>query len=130
MALRLKPKRNDEYRTYWNMYHHFLGYSLLGVIVVNIFQGINIIEYGHTHSWRWSYIGVLAVLGTVAIALEVYTWLKFLKYWGACIYWFTPADNHESEKKPTTSPSNAAATAPAPPPYSPQLQPTMPQNNP
>lgn len=104
MALRLKPKRTDEYRTYWNMYHHFLGYSLLAVIVVNIFQGINIKEYGHHHSWRWSYIGVLALLGAVAIALEIYTWLKFWNYWGACA----------QSQKPTRSPSNAKAPATAP----------------
>ncbi|KAK4420788.1 1,4-alpha-glucan-branching enzyme 3, chloroplastic/amyloplastic [Sesamum alatum] len=28
-ALRLKPRPNDEYRAYWNMYHHSLGYAML-----------------------------------------------------------------------------------------------------
>ncbi|KAL1559554.1 cytochrome b561 and DOMON domain-containing protein-like protein isoform X1 [Salvia divinorum] len=76
-ALRLKPKRADEYRTYWNMYHHFLGYSLIVVAAVNIFQGINIIERGPHHHWRWSYVGVLGLMGAVASSLEVYSWLKF-----------------------------------------------------
>lgn len=84
MALRLKPKRTDEYRTYWNMYHHFLGYSLIAVAAVNIFLGINIIESGPHHHWRWSYIGVLGLLGSVALALEFYTWFKFLKLSQCC----------------------------------------------
>ncbi|XP_047942339.1 cytochrome b561 and DOMON domain-containing protein At5g47530-like isoform X3 [Salvia hispanica] len=78
-ALRLKPKRADEYRTYWNMYHHFLGYSLIVVAAVNIFQGINIIESGTHHHWRWSYVGALGLMGAVATSLELYTWLKFRK---------------------------------------------------
>ncbi|XP_041992553.1 cytochrome b561 and DOMON domain-containing protein At5g47530-like isoform X1 [Salvia splendens] len=78
-ALRLKPKRADEYRTYWNMYHHFLGYSLIVVAAVNIFQGISIIESGAHHHWRWSYVGALGLMGAVATSLELYSWLKFRK---------------------------------------------------
>ncbi|KAI3456902.1 hypothetical protein Pfo_013565 [Paulownia fortunei] len=78
MALRLKPKNSDEYRTYWNMYHHFLGYALLAVISVNIFEGIKILEADH--AWKWAYIGILGVLGAVALVFEVYTWIKFVVY--------------------------------------------------
>uniref|UniRef100_A0A2N9G7H4 DOMON domain-containing protein n=1 Tax=Fagus sylvatica TaxID=28930 RepID=A0A2N9G7H4_FAGSY len=55
LAFRLKPKKTDEYRKHWNMYHHFLGYALLAVISVNIFQGISIVKPVHT--WKWVYIG-------------------------------------------------------------------------
>ncbi|WJX59519.1 hypothetical protein P8452_44830 [Trifolium repens] len=44
LAFRLKPKATDDYRKYWNMYHHFLGYGLLAIIFINIFKGINILH--------------------------------------------------------------------------------------
>ncbi|KAL2476090.1 Cytochrome b561 and DOMON domain-containing protein [Abeliophyllum distichum] len=75
-ALRLKPKRTDPYRDYWNMYHHFLGYALLTLISINIFKGIAILKPEDT--WKWTYIGVLGFLGTTALAFEVYTWTKFV----------------------------------------------------
>ncbi|PIM98933.1 putative membrane protein [Handroanthus impetiginosus] len=77
MALRLKPKRLDEYRIYWNMYHHFLGYAMLVLISVNIFQGIKILEPKPDHVWKWAYIGLLGALGGAVLVLEAYTWLKF-----------------------------------------------------
>ncbi|CAI9088371.1 OLC1v1022679C1 [Oldenlandia corymbosa var. corymbosa] len=75
LALRLKPSREDKYRDYWNMYHHFLGYALLAMISVNIFKGINIISTDRT--WNWSYVGILVILGFITFSLEVYTWIKF-----------------------------------------------------
>jgi len=76
LAFRLKPNENDDYRKYWNMYHHFLGYGLLAIIVINVFKGINIL-HGGDH-WKWSYIGILIGLGTIAFALEILTWIKFI----------------------------------------------------
>jgi hypothetical protein len=76
LAFRLKPKATDDYRKYWNMYHHFLGYGLLAIIFINIFKGINILHGGN--SWRWSYIGILICLGAFAFALEIFTWTKFI----------------------------------------------------
>lgn len=78
LAFRLKPKSTDDYRKYWNMYHHFLGYGLLAIIVINIFKGINILHGGN--SWKWSYIGILIGLGTIAFALEIFTWIKFIMH--------------------------------------------------
>ena len=76
LALRLKPKESDDYRRYWNMYHHFLGYALLAVIAINIFKGISILKGGS--GWRWAYIGILILLGAVTLGLEIYTWVKFI----------------------------------------------------
>jgi hypothetical protein len=76
LALHLKPRKTDEYRKYWNMYHHFLGYALLAVISVNIFHGIDILRADH--SWKWAYVGILGVFAVIAIALEIFTWAKFL----------------------------------------------------
>ncbi|KAH6778530.1 hypothetical protein C2S51_009842 [Perilla frutescens var. frutescens] len=113
MALRLKPKGADEYRTFWNMYHHFLGYSLLGVIAANIFQGINIIESDHHHSWRWSYVGVLAALGAVALVLELYTWLKFTKRWDKFIACVCPPKNNQTNPSTSTAPLDKNQTNPS-----------------
>uniref|UniRef100_A0A5B6YST1 Cytochrome b561 and DOMON domain-containing protein n=1 Tax=Davidia involucrata TaxID=16924 RepID=A0A5B6YST1_DAVIN len=76
LALRLRPKATDDYRKYWNMYHHFLGYALLALISVNIFQGIDILRPDHT--WKWAYIGLLVVLVFIFLALEIYTWIAFI----------------------------------------------------
>ncbi|KAL2316728.1 hypothetical protein Fmac_030604 [Flemingia macrophylla] len=75
LAFRLKPKVTDDYRKYWNMYHHFLGYGLLAIIFINIFKGICILEGGKR--WKWGYIGNLIFLGTIAFGLEVFTWIRF-----------------------------------------------------
>ncbi|KAF3453416.1 hypothetical protein FNV43_RR03856 [Rhamnella rubrinervis] len=77
LAIRLKPKPHDDYRKYWDMYHHFLGYALLAVISVNIFKGIDILK--PDNAWKWGYIGVLGVLALVALVFEIVTWIKFIK---------------------------------------------------
>ncbi|XP_007020750.2 PREDICTED: cytochrome b561 and DOMON domain-containing protein At4g12980 isoform X1 [Theobroma cacao] len=77
LAFRLKPTKDDEYRKHWNVYHHFLGYSLLVMIPVNIYQGIQILKPDNT-TWKWAYNGILVLLAMVVLALEVYTWTKFL----------------------------------------------------
>lgn len=77
-ALRLRPDINDEYRKYWNMYHHFLGYGLFAVIILNIFHGIAILKPDNA-IWNWVYIGILVLLSAVVLALEAYSWVKFFK---------------------------------------------------
>ncbi|KAI4306120.1 hypothetical protein L6164_029427 [Bauhinia variegata] len=76
LAFRLRPKPTDDYRKYWNMYHHLLGYALLVVICLNIFKGISILQGGE--GWRWSYIAILAFLGAITLFFEAYTWFKFM----------------------------------------------------
>lgn len=76
LAWRLRPAPGDGYRTYWNMYHHFLGYSILVLISFNIFLGIKILEPAYV--WKWAYIGVLGGLGAVALPFEACAWIKFL----------------------------------------------------
>lgn len=77
LALRLKPEASDEYRKYWDMYHHFLGYALLAGISVNIFQGIAILKPDQT--WKWAYIGVLGASASITLFFQFCTWFKFLK---------------------------------------------------
>ncbi|XWS09770.1 hypothetical protein CRYUN_Cryun39dG0017900 [Craigia yunnanensis] len=77
LAFLLKPTREDEYRKHWNVYHHLLGYSLLVMIPVNIYQGIKILKQDN-RNWKWAYNGILVFLAMVVLALEIYTWTKFL----------------------------------------------------
>ncbi|XP_062017331.1 cytochrome b561 and DOMON domain-containing protein At4g12980-like [Rosa rugosa] len=76
IALRLRPTPIDDFRKYWDMYHHFLGYALLAVIILNIFHGIAILKPDKT--WLCAYIGTLAVLASITLGLEIYTWCKFM----------------------------------------------------
>ncbi|CAN0900961.1 Cytochrome b561 and DOMON domain-containing protein At4g12980 [Linum grandiflorum] len=75
-ALFFKPGKGDEYRKYWNLYHHFLGYGLLSVIIINMFKGIAILKPNYT--WKWGYIGILSCLAALALAMEIWSWIKFL----------------------------------------------------
>ncbi|XP_077227148.1 cytochrome b561 and DOMON domain-containing protein At4g12980-like [Tasmannia lanceolata] len=77
LALRLRPKKEDAYRQYWNIYHHFSGYGLFALIAVNIFQGISILR--PLANWKWGYVAILSSLGFIVLVLEIYTWVKFFK---------------------------------------------------
>ncbi|KAJ4796769.1 hypothetical protein LUZ62_048015 [Rhynchospora pubera] len=77
LAIFLKPKKDDRYRRYWNIYHHFVGYTLLSLIVINIFKGLAILQ--PPKSWKHTYISLLVLLGSIVLLLEIITWAKF--YW-------------------------------------------------
>ncbi|XP_075077666.1 cytochrome b561 and DOMON domain-containing protein At5g47530-like [Nicotiana tabacum] len=74
LALRLKPKKDDELHIYWSMYHHSLGYALLAVICVNIFKGIKIMQ---EDKWRPAYIAVIGSLTFIFLVFEIINWLQF-----------------------------------------------------
>lgn len=59
------------------MYHHFLGYSLLALISVNIFKGIAILK-PHQLIWKWAYIALLGIFAAVILGFETYSWCKFI----------------------------------------------------
>ncbi|KAK8970208.1 hypothetical protein KSP40_PGU006309 [Platanthera guangdongensis] len=75
MALWLKPTRHDKYRKYWSIYHHFVGYSLLALTIVNIFKGFKILQ--PPPKWRAVYVGILISIGCATLVLEGITWYKF-----------------------------------------------------
>ncbi|XP_059286828.1 cytochrome b561 and DOMON domain-containing protein At5g47530-like [Lycium ferocissimum] len=75
LALRLKPRKNDELHTYWSIYHLSLGYALLAVICVNIFKGIKIMQ--DVDTWRSVYIAVIVSLTFIFLVLEIINWLRF-----------------------------------------------------
>ncbi|KAL6284035.1 hypothetical protein ACE6H2_014964 [Prunus campanulata] len=118
LALRLKPTPSDDYRKYWDMYHHFLGYALLAAISVNIFNGIAILKPDKT--WLWAYIGVLSVFAVIALGMEIFTWGKFI---------FTSRNRQAPTATATVSADNnaeapQASQGPGPPSEGPQANKT------
>ncbi|XVF77388.1 hypothetical protein PTKIN_Ptkin14bG0038900 [Pterospermum kingtungense] len=107
LAFRLKPNREDEYRKHWNVYHHFLGYALLVMIPVNIYQGIKILKPDN-QVWKWVYNGILVLLALVVLALEIYTWGKFL--YGKC--WKPSSGNFVTVPSPSQTDQNTSKPPP------------------
>lgn len=76
-ALLLRPKKENKYRWYWNIYHHSIGYTVIILSIINIFKGLDILD--PEKKWKRTYIGILIALGAIAIVLEALTWLVVLK---------------------------------------------------
>ncbi|KAH7572644.1 hypothetical protein JRO89_XS04G0285100 [Xanthoceras sorbifolium] len=76
-ALLLRPKPDHKLRFYWNIYHHFVGYSVIILSVVNIFEGFDILK--PEKKWKDAYIGVIVALAVFAVILEAYTWFVVIK---------------------------------------------------
>lgn len=76
-ALLLRPKKEHKYRFYWNVYHHFIGYSVIVLSLINIFKGFNILN--PDQKWKRAYIVVLIGLAAVAATLEIFTWYVVVK---------------------------------------------------
>ncbi|GFP83295.1 cytochrome b561 and DOMON domain-containing protein at5g47530 [Phtheirospermum japonicum] len=76
-ALLLRPKPDHKYRIYWNVYHHLVGYTVIVLSIVNIFEGFDILD--PEKKWKRAYIGVLIAMGAVAVCLEAFTWFVVVK---------------------------------------------------
>ncbi|XP_021274990.1 cytochrome b561 and DOMON domain-containing protein At5g35735 [Herrania umbratica] len=76
-ALLLRPNKDHKYRFYWNIYHHSIGYAVIILSIVNIFEGFDILQ--PEDKWERIYIGILIFLGIVASLLEAFTWYIVLK---------------------------------------------------
>ncbi|KAJ4833481.1 hypothetical protein Tsubulata_008073 [Turnera subulata] len=76
-ALIRKPNPNHKYRIYWTIYHHSLGYAIIILSIINIFEGFNISK-GQNY-WKWTYAGIIIALGAVALLLEILTWLVVIR---------------------------------------------------
>ncbi|KAL1565751.1 cytochrome b561 and DOMON domain-containing protein-like protein [Salvia divinorum] len=76
-ALVLRPSKDHKYRSYWNVYHHVIGYTIIALGITNVFKGFNILK--PQEKWRTTYIVVIAVLGGIAILLEAITWIIVLR---------------------------------------------------
>ncbi|CAK9133339.1 unnamed protein product [Ilex paraguariensis] len=71
-ALLLRPKKDHKFRLYWNIYHYVVGYTVIILTIINIFEGFDILK--PAKKWKNAYIGVLIFLGVVATLLEAFTW--------------------------------------------------------
>ncbi|CAH2079516.1 unnamed protein product [Thlaspi arvense] len=76
-ALLLRPKPDNKYRFYWNVYHHTVGYTTIILSIINIFKGFDILD--PADKWRWAYIGILIFLGACVLILEPLTWFIVLR---------------------------------------------------
>ncbi|XP_010542011.1 PREDICTED: cytochrome b561 and DOMON domain-containing protein At5g35735-like [Tarenaya hassleriana] len=76
-AMLLRPKPDNKYRMYWNIYHHAVGYSTIILSIVNVFKGLDILD--PEDKWRWSYIGILILFGAIVLILEPLTWFIVLR---------------------------------------------------
>ncbi|KAJ4821793.1 hypothetical protein Tsubulata_038717 [Turnera subulata] len=76
-ALFLRPKKDHKFRTYWNFYHHGVGYAVVILGILNVFKGLDILQ--PEYKWKTAYIIVLASLGGIAVLLELITWGIVLK---------------------------------------------------
>lgn len=72
----MRPKKDHKYRKYWNVYHHAVGYSVIILSIVNIFEGFDALD--PEKKWKRAYIGVLIALGANFLWLEAYTWFIVL----------------------------------------------------
>ena len=76
-ALLLRPNKDHKYRFYWNIYHYAVGYTVIILGIVNVFKGLQILS--PENKWKETYIITIAILGGIAVLLEVVTWIIVLK---------------------------------------------------
>ncbi|MFS7921862.1 putative cytochrome b561 and DOMON domain-containing protein [Helianthus anomalus] len=76
-ALLLRPKPDNKYRIYWNIYHAGIGYATISLGITNVFKGLDILD--PEKKWKHAYIGVLISLAAIAALLEAFTWFIVLK---------------------------------------------------
>lgn len=77
LAMVLRPKRGSKHRRYWNMYHHTVGYATIILSIVNIFEGLDLLQ--PESKWKDAYIGVLVALAVIAALLETAAWVAWLR---------------------------------------------------
>ncbi|KAI3675158.1 hypothetical protein L1987_84743 [Smallanthus sonchifolius] len=76
-ALFLRPKPDHKFRFYWNIYHHSLGYSIIVLSVINVYEGLDILD--PEKKWKNAYTGILIILGIITVIMEALTWVIVLK---------------------------------------------------
>ncbi|CAN1288780.1 Cytochrome b561 and DOMON domain-containing protein At5g35735 [Linum perenne] len=76
-ALLLRPKPDHKYRLYWNMYHYAIGYATISLSIVNVYEGLDILD--PAKKWKTAYTVIIIVLGAIALVLEAITWLIVIK---------------------------------------------------
>ncbi|XP_071726020.1 cytochrome b561 and DOMON domain-containing protein At5g35735-like [Rutidosis leptorrhynchoides] len=76
-ALLLRPKPDNKYRFYWNIYHHSIGYTVIILSIINVYKGLDILD--PEKKWKNAYTGILIALGVITVFSEAFTWFIVLK---------------------------------------------------
>ncbi|XP_052883384.1 cytochrome b561 and DOMON domain-containing protein At3g25290-like [Gossypium arboreum] len=76
LAMWLQAKKEDECGKWWEICYNVLGYVVIVLSIANIFEGIGNIRSHAAENWRWVYLAMLIVLALIALALEIYRWIK------------------------------------------------------
>ncbi|KAI3786381.1 hypothetical protein L1987_40019 [Smallanthus sonchifolius] len=76
-ALLLRPKPDNKYRFYWNIYHRGLGYSVIVLSIINVYKGLDIFD--PEKKWKNAYTGIIISLGVITVFSEALTWIIVLK---------------------------------------------------
>ncbi|KAL2938695.1 hypothetical protein RDABS01_022144 [Bienertia sinuspersici] len=77
-ALLLRPKKDHKYRLYWNLYHWSVGYAVIILGIINIYQGLDKVLQPEK-KWKRIYSGIIIALGAIALVLEAFTWGVVMK---------------------------------------------------
>ncbi|XP_024386018.1 cytochrome b561 and DOMON domain-containing protein At5g47530 [Physcomitrium patens] len=75
-ATLLRPKPKTKGRPLWNVIHHTLGFLIVILGVVNIFEGIDLLG---VENWKRVYITILICIGLVAVVLELINWFFWMQ---------------------------------------------------
>lgn len=70
LAIFWQPKKEDEFRKWWQIYHRFLGCAVISLIIANIFVGIN--KQSQAEKLKLVYAVILGGLALIALALEIF----------------------------------------------------------
>lgn len=70
LAIFWQPKKEDEFRKWWQIYHRFLGCAVISLIIANIFVGIN--NQSQAEKLKLVYAVILGGLALIALALEIF----------------------------------------------------------
>lgn len=76
-ALLLRPKPDNKYRFYWNIYHQSIGYAVIILSIINVYEGLDILD--PEKKWKNAYTGILIALGVMTVFWEALTWFIVLK---------------------------------------------------
>ncbi|KAH7437689.1 hypothetical protein KP509_05G084200 [Ceratopteris richardii] len=77
LALVLRPSKDHKIRRYWNYYHHSIGYAIVLLSIINIFEGLHILN--PETKWKSGYIAILVLMAVVSVVLEVVTWVRYIR---------------------------------------------------
>jgi len=105
LALWLRPKPDAKFRKHWNVYHHAVGYTTVVLIIVNVFEGLDLLRPGA--KWTNAYVVVLTILGGSSFFLEIITWSVWLRQRAK-----KNAGNSFNRSRDTTAAAAAAAGNP------------------